>query len=81
MPLLGVFFISSLILQSCYCLTLPKTFSDGMVLQADPTEAIIWGFLDGNNQNEVYISATCHFQKTNINFVKIATNLKVRISL
>ena len=49
-----------------------------MVLQADPTEAIIWGFLDGN-QNEVSISATCRFQKTEMKFVKIAANLKVRI--
>ena len=50
-----------------------------MVLQADPTEAIIWGFLDGN-QNEVFISATCHFKDySKKNFVKMATNLKVRI--
>ena len=48
MTLLRVFLISSLILKSCYCLTLPKTFSDGMVLQAAPIEARIWGFLDGD---------------------------------
>ena len=59
-------------------LRLPKFYTHGMVLQADPTEAIIWGFLDGN-QNEVSISATCRFQKTEMKFVKIATNLKVRI--
>lgn len=60
-------------------LRLPKFYKNGMVLQADPTEAIIWGFLDGN-QNEVFISATCHFKDySKKNFVKMATNLKVRI--
>ena len=60
-------------------LRLPKFYKNGMVLQADPTEATIWGFLDGN-QNEVFISATCHFKdNSKMNFVKMATNLKVRI--
>ena len=60
-------------------LRLPKFYTNGMVLQADPTEATIWGFLDGN-QNEVFISATCHFKdNSKMNFVKMATNLKVRI--
>ena len=59
MTLLRVFLISSLILQSCYCLTLPKTFSDGMVLQAAPTEARIWGFLDGDT-NSVTNDLTCN---------------------
>ena len=39
-------------------LTLPKIFKDGMVLQAAPTDAVIWGFLDGNT-NPVEVSGTC----------------------
>ena len=27
---------------------LPKIFQSGMVLQARPTDAVIWGFLEGN---------------------------------
>merc|ERR1711962_1502877 len=27
---------------------LPKIFQSGMVLQAQPTDAVIWGFLEGN---------------------------------
>ena len=38
--------------------TLPKIFKSGMVLQAEPTEAVIWGFLDGNT-NPVDVSAMC----------------------
>ena len=34
--------------HSIYALTLPKMFHNGMVLQGAPTNAIIWGFLDGN---------------------------------
>ena len=35
--------------------TLPKIFKSGMVLQAEPTDAVIWGFLDGNtNHVDVY---------------------------
>ena len=33
----------------CFSLTLPKIFSDGMVLQAAPNLANVWGFLDGNS--------------------------------
>ena len=36
-------------------LKLPKIFKSGMVLQAEPTDAVIWGFLDGNTNNvDVY---------------------------
>ena len=38
--------------------TLPKIFKSGMVLQAEPTDAVIWGFLDGNT-NPVDVSGTC----------------------
>lgn len=77
MKLFWVFLISMPFL-TVKALRLPKFYKNGMVLQADPTEAIIWGFLDGN-QNEVFISATCHFKDSKKNFVKMATNLKVRI--
>lgn len=39
-------------------LRLPKIFKNEMVLQASPEKAVIWGFLDGN-QNEVGIEADC----------------------
>ena len=39
-------------------LTLPKIFKSGMVLQAEPTDAVIWGFLDGNT-NPVDVSGMC----------------------
>ena len=38
------------LLKCCYCITLPKIFTDEMVLQASPTGGIIWGFLDGNTE-------------------------------
>ena len=38
--------------------TLPKIFKSGMVLQAEPTEAVIWGFLDGNT-NSVGVYELC----------------------
>ena len=38
--------------------TLPKIFKSGMVLQAEPTDAVIWGFLDGNT-NPVDVSGMC----------------------
>ena len=38
----------------------PKIFKDGMVLQAGPTPAILWGFLDGV-ANEVTLTASCGF--------------------
>ena len=47
-----------------------------MVLQADPTEAIIWGFLEGNS-NQVSIEGTCHFKEKEINVFKNAQNLEV----
>ena len=68
MTLLGVFLISSLILQSCYCLTLPKTFSDGMVLQAAPTEARIWGFLDGDSSSVTNDLTCSNGEKTRLIF-------------
>merc|ERR1712223_856335 len=45
--------------------TLPKIFKSGMVLQAEPTDAVIWGFLDGNT-NPVDVSGTCSMKKQKI---------------
>ena len=58
-------------------LKLPKIYKNGMVLQADPTEAIIWGFLEGNS-NQVSIEGTCHFNDKKINIFKVAQILEVR---
>ena len=51
----------SVLLQANYCLglTLPKIFTDGMVLQAAPTEAVIWGFLDGQTGIPVLLTLNC----------------------
>ena len=35
-----------LIAKSCHGLRFPKLFTNGMILQAAPIEANIWGFLD-----------------------------------
>ena len=40
-----------LIVKTCLGLRFPKLFSDGMVLQAAPIEANIWGFLDGDSES------------------------------
>ena len=45
--------------NSYNCLTLPKIFNGGIVLQAEPTGAMIWGFLDGNT-NEVELKSSCN---------------------
>ena len=47
-------------LNSCNCLTLPKIFNGGIVLQAEPTGAMIWGFLDGDTTNEVQLKSSCY---------------------
>ena len=49
--------------------TLPKIFKSGMVLQAEPTDAVIWGFLDGNT-NPVDVSAMCSAKGNNVNVTK-----------
>ena len=47
--------------------TLPKIFKSGMVLQSEPTHAVIWGFL-GENKNPVNVNGQCNFkgQKTTL---------------
>ena len=51
-------FIFTLFVGLNNAFTLPKIFKSGMVLQAEPTDAVIWGFLDGNT-NPVDVSAMC----------------------
>ena len=46
---LAINFIILITTPPCFGLTLPKIFSDGMVLQAAPNLANVWGFLDGNS--------------------------------
>jgi hypothetical protein len=50
--------IFTLFLGISNAFTLPKIFKNGMVLQAEPTDAVIWGFLDGNT-NQVDVSGMC----------------------
>ena len=54
-----IFFL--FLLQCCYCLTLPKIFTDEMVLQASPTGGMIWGFVDepDENINPVTLQSKC----------------------
>ena len=40
-----------------------------MVLQAEPTDAVIWGFLDGNT-NPVDVSGTCSMKGQKISVAK-----------
>ena len=61
-------------------LTLPKIFKDGMVLQAAPTDAVIWGFLDGNT-NPVDVSGTCSMNGQKSEIFKTYTPKEVMILL
>ena len=61
-------------------LTLPKIFKDGMVLQAAPTDAVIWGFLDGNT-NPVDVSGTCSMKGQNSEIFKTYIPKEVMILL
>ena len=58
----GLIFFSFL-LSCCYCITLPKIFTDEMVLQASPTGAMIWGFLD-ENPDPVTLQSKCKNRET-----------------
>merc|ERR1712241_565346 len=48
---------------------LPKIFKSGMVLQAEPTFAVIWGFLDGN-MNPVDVYGECSIEEKKFTFTK-----------
>ena len=49
---LKLYFLALLLIaKSCHGLRFPKLFTNGMVLQAAPIEANIWGYLDGDSEN------------------------------
>ena len=54
--LLGLFLS---LLNFSYALTLPKLFTNGMVLQGAPENASIWGFLDQDTKNPVELVLNC----------------------
>ena len=53
---------------------LPKIFKSGMVLQAKPTEAVIWGFLNGN-MNPVDFYLLCPSKSKKIRKTYIPTKV------
>ena len=53
---IGLFFS---LLNFSYGLTLPKLFTNGMVLQGFPENASIWGFLDQDTKNSVELVLNC----------------------
>ena len=53
---IGLFFS---LLNFSYGLTLPKLFTNGMVLQGFPENASIWGFLDQDTKNPVELIMNC----------------------
>ena len=62
-------FLFALCLGLSNAFRLPKIFKSGMVLQAHPTDAVIWGFLDGNT-NPVDISGDCSIKGEKFTFTK-----------
>ena len=56
----NIFIISLIFIASCNAvLKFPKIFQDGMVLQAGPTQANVWGFLEGNVLYDVKLEVEC----------------------
>ena len=51
-------FILACLISLSLGLQWPKIYKDDMVLQASPTTAVLWGFLDGN-QNPVEMTGEC----------------------
>ena len=55
-----IFIISLIFIASCNAvLKFPKIFQNGMVLQAGPTQANVWGFLEGNVLYDVKLELEC----------------------
>ena len=52
-----------LLINYCQCLTLPKIYGDGMVLQGAPSESIIWGYLDEITEI-VHLTVECDQRKS-----------------
>ena len=57
-----------------------KIFKDGMVLQADPTTAVIWGWQEGNPDDwpPVYLSSDCNFNMETFQMNQQYTSKKVK---
>ena len=75
--------IFTLFLGLSNAFTLPKIFKNGMVLQAGPTlidttEAVIWGFLDGNT-NPVDVSGMCSIKGNKFTMTKTFVPKKVHM--
>ena len=69
LPSIMKLLIFTLFVGLCNAFTLPKIFKSGMVLQAEPTDAVIWGFLDGNT-NHVDISGLCSIKGKKFTMIK-----------
>ena len=50
--------IFACLISASFGLRWPKIYKNDMVLQASPTTAVLWGFLDGN-QNPVEMTGEC----------------------
>ena len=57
-------------------LTLPIIFKSGMVLQSEPTNAVIWEFL-GKNKNPVNVDGECNLKGQKINIAQIYSPTEV----
>ena len=76
------------LLIMCLCLLIgvsngadfAKIFKDGMVLQADPTTAVIWGWQEGNPDDwpPVYLSSDCNFNMETFQMNQQYTSKKVK---
>ena len=56
----NIFIISLIFIASCNAvLKFPKIFQNGMVLQAGPTQANVWGFLEENVLYDVKLELEC----------------------
>ena len=70
--------MQSLLLTLCFAISnafiLPKIFKSGMVLQAKPTDAVIWGFLNGN-MNPVDFYLLCPSKSKEIRKTYIPTKV------
>ena len=71
--------MQSLLLTLCFAISnafiLPKIFKSGMVLQAKPTDAVIWGFLNGN-MNPVDFYLLCPSKSKKIRKTYIPTKVR-----
>ena len=81
----GLLYIMKLLIFTLFlglsnAFTLPKIFKSGMVLQAEPTDAVIWGFLDGNT-NPVDVSGMCSMKGNKFTMTKTYVSKEVDHSI